>query len=682
MEIRKDLSRRRLLRILGGGTAAGITIVLAACNGDEAAPAVPATPAPAAKAEPAAPATPKAEPEEEPMVEEPEAEPKEEPMVEEPEAEMEAEPKAEAKAEPKEEPMVEEPMMGASGPRGDVPRNRTVIAENLSGRNPNPEVFNPYSNSNQNHGGQHQLALESAMYINLQSGKEEPWQLDGFEYDAGFNGVTMSVRDGIEWSDGMPFTANDIAFTLNMLREGTADMRWVVDVQEWVAAATADGDKRVHIEFNKPNPRYMSQFFATLYWSLYFVPQHIWEGVDPATFTNFDLDQGWPIFTGPYTLTASTELETVWDRNDNWWGAKAAPAIGGVDRQTPLRLPTPERVIFVGVENAEKRAAKAIANEQDTFWHMPRSVYEKVNSENPNVRAWFPDLPYAYFDPAPRHLAFNLKAPPFDNRDVRWGISYAIDRDKVVEFAYEGITTVTDVFFPLTPAMGAFRDSAIDLFETYPASEFNLAKSAERMEDAGYTLGDDDLWVDADGNTVEVVIEVSNSAEDMKRYAPIVADQLRVAGFDSTFKISESGAFSDGISRGDVLTYTGLVGGTTVNVSDPWGTFRLFHSSHSAPIGEIATGQRTRFENAEFDAIVDQMSEITTTDPRMKDLFRDSMEIILRESIIIPIVQTALLTPNNYTYWTNWPDIENDYHAPSQWWGSFIHSILTIEPTQ
>ena len=70
-------------------------------------------------------------------------------------------------------------------------------------------------------------------------------------------------------------------------------------------------------------------FFATLYWSLYFVPQHIWEGVDPATFTNFDLDQGWPIFTGPYTLTASTELETVWDRNDNWWGAKAAPAIGG-----------------------------------------------------------------------------------------------------------------------------------------------------------------------------------------------------------------------------------------------------------------------------------------------------------------------------------------------------------------
>ena len=98
-------------------------------------------------------------------------------------------------------------------------------------------------------------------------------------------------------------------------------------------------------------------------------------------------------------------------------------------------------MVFVGVENAEKRAAKAIANEQDTFWHMPRSVFEQVNSENPNIKAWFPDLPYAYFDPAPAASGLQPQGAPFDNVDVRWGISYAIDRAKIVEFAYEGITT-------------------------------------------------------------------------------------------------------------------------------------------------------------------------------------------------------------------------------------------------
>ena len=141
-------------------------------------------------------------------------------------------------------------------------------------------------------------------------------------------------------------------------------------------------------------------------------------------------------------------------------------------------------------------------------------------------------------------------------------------------------------------------------------------------------------------------------------------------------------AFFDGIARGDILTNMQLVGGNTVNVADPWGTWRLLHSSHSAPIGEVATGQRSRFENAEFDAIVDAMAALTTSDPEMKSLFYDSMEIILREMPIVSIVQTALLTPNNYTYWSNWPDIANDYQAPSQWWGNFYHSILTIEPTQ
>ena len=85
---------------------------------------------------------------------------------------------------------------------------------------------------------------------------------------------------------------------------------------------------------------------------------------------------------------------------------------------------------------------------------------------------------------------------------------------------------------------------------------------------------------------------------------------------------------------------------------------------------------------SEFDAIVEEMAETLLSEPKMKDLFYDSMEIILREMPIVSIVQTALLTPNNYTYWSNWPDIGNDYQAPSQWWGNFYHSILTIEPTQ
>jgi peptide/nickel transport system substrate-binding protein len=571
----------------------------------------------------------------------------------------------------------------ATGKRDKVARERTLISEYISGRNANPEVFNPYIQNIVLHTGLQQAAIEPIQYLNLETGKEEPWQIESFKYDDAFMGVTLTVRQGILWSDGMPFGPNDIVYTVNMLKANAPDLMFSSDIQLWVQDVTANGND-VHISFTKPNPRFMTQFFATLYNSLYILPEHIWKTQDPKTFANFDLSKGWPVFTGPYTLTSSNELQIVWDRNDNWWGAKAKPAIGGTDHMTPLSMPAPERLIFVGVENAENRAAKAIANDMDTFWHMPRSVFEPVAKANPNIRSWFPDLPYAYFDPAPRHLAFNLKAPPFDNADVRWAISYAIDRQKIVDFAYEGITTVTDVFFPLTPAMATFRNSAKDLFDTYPASKFDLDASATRMTTAGFTMNSDGKWVDAQGNTVIMQVNVRGGEEDQIRIAPILSDQLNAAGFDASFKITEAGALYDGIARGDIVTNLQLVGG---NVSDPWGTFDLLHSRYSAPIGQIAGGQRSRFENADFDAAVDAMSRITTGDPQMKDLFRTAMEIVLREMPIVPLVQTSLLTPNNYTYWTNWPDFQDqtnphNYYSPSQWWGSFYHSILNIQPTR
>jgi peptide/nickel transport system substrate-binding protein len=573
----------------------------------------------------------------------------------------------------------------ATPKRGDVPREKTLISEFISGRYATPNNFNPYITNLVLHSGLQQACIESVQYINLEAGKEEPWQITGYDFDPGFTGVTIHVRPGVMWSDGQPFKPSDIAFTLNMLKANAPDLTFSQDAQQWVADAKAVNDTDVHITFTKSNPKFMGQFFSTLYNSIYIVPEHIWSTQDPKTFTNYDPAKGWPVFTGPYTLNSSSELQNIWDRNDNWWGAKAKPPIGGADRKTPLALPAPERLIFAGIDTAEARAAKAIANEMDTFWHMPRSIYEQVQGQNPNIKSWFSDLPYAYFDPAPRHLAFNLKAPPFDNADVRWGISYAIDRQKIVDFAYEGITTATDVFFPLTPAMAAFRSSAQDLFVQYPAGKYDLDASAARLKTAGYSMNSDGKWADSSGNLITMQVAVRGGEEDQIRLAAVLNDELNAGGFDASFKIVEAGAFYDGIARGDILTNLQLVGGSALNVVDPWATFELLHSRYSAPIGQVATGQRSRFENADFDAAVDQMGSLQTTDPKMKDLFRTCMEIILQEMPIVPIVQTALLTPNNYTYWTGWPDYRDEsnphnYMAPSQWWGTFLHSLLTIQP--
>jgi len=78
------------------------------------------------------------------------------------------------------------------------------------------------------------------------------------------------------------------------------------------------------LNLNKANPRFFEENLARG-WENHQVmmPQHIWKGQDPKTFTNFDLAKGWPIGTGAYKLVATSAQQMVYDRRDDWWAVKA-----------------------------------------------------------------------------------------------------------------------------------------------------------------------------------------------------------------------------------------------------------------------------------------------------------------------------------------------------------------------
>src|SRR5258707_2902398 len=63
----------------------------------------------------------------------------------------------------------------ATGKRDNVARERTLISEYISGRNANPEVFNPFIANIVKHTGLQQACVEPIQYLNLETGKEEPW---------------------------------------------------------------------------------------------------------------------------------------------------------------------------------------------------------------------------------------------------------------------------------------------------------------------------------------------------------------------------------------------------------------------------------------------------------------------------------------------------------------------------
>ena len=176
------------------------------------------------------------------------------------------------------------------------------------------------------------------------------------------------------------------------------------------------------------------------------VPEHIWKDVDPLTFTFYDPEQGWPVGTGPYKLDSVSPTEFVYVRDDNWWGAQT----GFMD------LPKPEKLIWTWAGPEETRAALMASGQLDSLMDITLGALLALQEQNPNVITWFQDMPKAWVpDPCSRVFMVNHLVEPWNDPNMRWALNYALDRDQIVEIAYEGTTLKSRHFFPAYPPLDA-----------------------------------------------------------------------------------------------------------------------------------------------------------------------------------------------------------------------------------
>ena len=556
-----------------------------------------------------------------------------------------------------------------AAPAQEVPRNETLIMDSTLERIATPENYNPFLPTTTLQGGLHQVAFESLFYLNLETGELQPWQAESYAFNASFDEVTIKLRDGIKWSDGVDFTSEDVVFTLNMLKENSANLgNWGGNAKTWVKDVVAVDPKTVRITLTATNPSYVVNTFGSrVYWTNQIVPRHIWEGQDPATFTNFDLEKGWPVSTSPYQLVAASNQETIWDRRASWWGADTGFA----------KMPAPARVIFTSAGNEERRTAMLINNELDTAYAIGKNSFESVHARNPKVVTWFPEMPYAYTDAGPRIIGFNNAIPPFDNALVRRAVSRAVNRDAIVDIAWEGMSRPIKFPAPSLAALAPFFEGTEDLFAQYPNTEFDPEATAALMTEAGYAKDAGGFWADASGTRLIIDLIGRQTEADSAKAAPVVTELLRRAGFDAQFRLTDSAGFADAVFLGKANIWLAQINGA---VNNPYPSFDMFHSRHAAAIGSSATGSYSRFANPEYDAIVEEMGKLAIDDPKLKEQVRKALAIWLRELPVAPTTDSALLASYNHTYWTNWPTSDNPYFQPCFWWASALVSIVAIEP--
>ena len=157
---------------------------------------------------------------------------------------------------------------------------------------------------------------------------------------------------------------------------------------------------------------------------------------------------------------------------------------------------------------------------------------------------------------------------------------------------------------------------------------------------------------------------------------PVLVAQLQKAGFKAATRMI-SDAY-DQMSQGYAKAY---INGHAGSVRDPYFTLRLYQGRFVQPTGTPAE-QFWRWKNPEFDRLVDQMGQTAPEDPKLIPLFRQAMEIWLRELPSIPLLQWYHRIPHNQTYWTNWPSAENPYINSAYWHRTFLLVLLNLKPAQ
>ncbi len=552
---------------------------------------------------------------------------------------------------------------------GESERSRTVIFDTEI-RMAAPTLWNPFA-PGFGMAGFNAAMWEPLFILNYETGEIEPWLGESMTSNESLDVWTLKLREGIKWSDGEDFNADDVVFTINMLKDGPAELQYAAPIKEWVESVEKVDDRTVRFTLTKPSPRFQLDLFTvTILVSTPIVPEHIWKGKDPVTFQNYDLDKGWPVFTGPYTLASSSPTEVVYERDPDWWGA-----------ETGFKpLPTPERLVWTVIETEDVRVARAADHQLDSVADMTLGAFEALRARNPDIIAWYDDLPYAVPDPCERNLEINNAIEPWGDKDLRWALNYAIDRDQIVAIAYEGTTQPAKHFFPAFPSMNRYVELLEErgLYEKYPITTHDPEKARQVIESKGYTKGGDGYY-QKDGQQLRLRIDAPNEFIELKRIAQVIVEQLQAVGINATQRNLAFGTFAEDIGSGKSEAAIWLT--SCGSVVDPWPSMSHFLAEDVVPVGESAPNNWVRWENQEYSAAVNEMGKLPLDDPRVDELFVQASEEWMEELPFIPVAQARKLIPFDTYYWTGWPSKDNNYIQPYTW-GQTAHKIIhNLQPT-
>lgn len=419
--------------------------------------------------------------------------------------------------------------------------NTVVIAQGAKPKSLDPHMYNEIPG----------LAVSRQFYNTLfnreKDGSITPELAESYEYKSDTE-LDIVLKKGVKFHDGSELTADDVVYSFEVMKEKPGASIMIAEIDK----VEKTGDYTVKMILKNPSAPLL---FNLAHPITSIVNKKYAQANDLATA---------PMGTGPYKLKSYGDGEKIEMEAFKEYFA-GAPKVDGI--------------VFRAIPEDTSRLAALETGEVDIIYGMPAISAQTIEAnENLNL--------ISQPTTSTEYITLNTEKAPFDNKEFRLALNYAIDKQSIVDSIYLGRAKV---------AKSIVNPSVFGYYEDIEGFEFNIEKAKELIAKSGVENKDFSLYV----NDNPVRLQV----------AQIIQANLREVGIEMKIETLEWGTYLSKTGEGDFQAY---LGGWVSGTSDA--DIVLYPLLDSKSIG--FAGNRARYSNPAFDAEVEAARVVLSPEAR------------------------------------------------------------------
>jgi peptide/nickel transport system substrate-binding protein len=485
-------------------------------------------------------------------------------------------------------------------------------------------------------GGTGSLLYEPLFYVNQYTNAVTPLLGAAYKWEDNNLKLVVTTRPDVKWSDGTAFSAADVAFTFNYLKQYKALDALGVWEGTPLTSVTASGPSTVTFSFSSA----YTPIFPLLA-KQPIVPEHIWAKIsDPVKYTNPH-----PVGTGPFLLKSYTSFQVTYAKNPNYW-MTGKPYLNGVT-MTAVKSNTTAELLVLNGDDAY--TYDAITDPDKTFV-----------SANPSWNHyWWPGFQLNL-------LYFNTAQAPFSDLALRKAVAEDLNTTSITDHAYFGSLPPGNETAVTGGEVSDWVPSSLQSLEW----SYSPSAAMSTLTQAGYKLVNGKLDTPSGAPVPALNLLIGGPGwTDYISIAQTISSELQSIGLNVNVQQETFATYYSDLQTG---SYSMAVSWSNNNYGTPYYEYYdLLSSKESAPIGKTANTNWERFTSPAIDAALNGYASTSNLAAQKQDMATIE-KTVLTEVPVVSLTARPNWFDYSTRYFTGWPSASNPYNqgdAPDNYGG-------------